>query len=134
MKNMGIEKCFGRVQQENFLRGMLKVKNFLKMFFILIMAAFLCGAGFYLTLLNTSKLLAAGEPNLQCCWLSSGLQIKTAKWRETIILPTPVHIRNHSGKWLIYSRHFALTVNTKPLQIQWRKSFQDGKTDSRDEY
>lgn len=110
------------------------MKNLLKMFFIMIMAAFLCGAGFYLTLLNTGKLLAAGEPNLRCRWLSSGLQIQAAKWRETVILPPPVHIRNHSGKWLIYSRHFALTVNTKPLQIRWRRSFKGGKPDSRDEF
>ncbi len=110
------------------------MKNFLKMFFIMVMAVFLCGAGFYLTLLNTSKLLAAGKPNLQCRWLGSGLQIQTAQWRETILLPTPVHIRNHSGKWLIYNRNFALTVNTKPLQIQWEKNFQGGKTDSSDEY
>ncbi len=110
------------------------MKNFLKMTLIIIMAVFLCGAGFYLTLVNTTRLLAAGKPNMQCRWLSSGLVIKTAKWCETIDLPSPVHIRGQAGKWLIYSRNFALSVNTNPLQIQWKKTFSRRKTKSTDEY
>ena len=111
------------------------MKNFLKMFFIIIMAVFLFGAGFYLTIMNLSQLLAAGKPNMQLRWLTSGLQIQTARWRETIDLPSPLHIRSQSGKWMIYNRDFALTVNTKPkLQIFWKKSFVGRKIGTADEF
>jgi hypothetical protein len=116
------------------MRGTSKLKNFLKMAFVAVMAVFLFGAGFYLTIANTSQLLAAGKPNMQCRWLSSGLQIKTAKWCETLDLPSPVHVRNQSGKWLIYNRNFALTVNTKPLQIHWEKTDAGRKKELTDEY
>lgn len=111
------------------------MKNFLKMFFIVIMAVFLCGAGVYLVLANMSQLLAAGKPNMQLRWFTSGLQIKTARWCETIGLPLPVHIRSQAGKWMLYNHNFALTVIGKPkLQILWKKSFTRGKKGSSEEY
>ena len=98
------------------------MKNFLKMFLVIIFGAFFCGAGFYLTMVNMSRLLAAGKPNLQCNWLGSGFQIKAARWCEVVDLPSPVRIKRRAGTWMVYNRDFTLMVSTKPnFRMQWKK-------------
>lgn len=99
------------------------MKNFLKMFTIIIMAFFLLAVGFYYTLTNVSQLLAAGKPYLKCQWLPTGLQIKTGKWCETINIRPPFKVWYKSHIWVIQSPKATITVNTKPkLRIQWKKN------------
>jgi hypothetical protein len=98
------------------------MKNFFKMFFIIVMAFFLLGAGFYITISNVSRLIAAGKPRWQCHWGTTGLQVKTGKWCETINLQLPFQVRRQAHNWIIHGRDFHITVNTRPkLRIQWKK-------------
>jgi hypothetical protein len=99
------------------------LKIFLKIFLMLILAALLLGAGYYLVIANISRLLAAGKPEWQCRWIASGLLIKTGKWSEVVDLRPPLKVIHQADVWIFHAENLTLTVNTEPkLRIQWQKS------------
>lgn len=99
------------------------MKNFLKMFFALVLAIFLLGIGYYLVFTNLSYLLATDKPKLQCCWKNSGITLRTGAWIEMIALRAPFRITRETGKLVFGNKNMIITVTTSPkFRIQWKKS------------
>ncbi len=99
------------------------MKNLLKIFITLVMAAFLLGAGYFLVLSNLSYLLATGKPNFQIRNISSGLLIKTGDWVEKVNLATPIKVFRKNGALIFQSQRVVFTVSTKPkFRIYWKKA------------
>lgn len=89
------------------------MKTFIKMFFTLVIAVCILGAGYYLALTNVSRLLTADKPHWQCRWLGSELLVKTGGWSEVVDLRFPLKLTRQVSLWILQGKNSTLKAITK---------------------